>query len=123
MAEERIQAAIAEGKFDNLPGAGQPLTDTDNFTQERWLQQYLEREELDTLVTAPTVLGLRKEAQQFPQSLLEYADETAVREHLHDYNRRVKHNRMHPDPQLPASIIAPLIDVEEMVSKWRLLRV
>lgn len=119
MAEERIQAAIDSGAFDNLAGSGKPLPQTGTFTQERWLQQYLEREGLDGLATAPTVLGLRKEAQQFPDSLLHYPDEQSVREHLRDYNRRVKHNRLHPDPQLPRTIMAPLIDVEAMVQRWR----
>lgn len=122
LAEERIQAAIAAGKFDNLHGAGKPLTNTEPFTQERWLRDFIEREELDPLATAPTVLALRKEAQGFPQSLLECDDEAAVRGRLTDYNRRVADNRLHPDPGIPPTIIAPLVNVQALLEQWRELR-
>lgn len=122
MAEERILQALKDGKFENLNGAGKPLPDPGAFTQHKWLQEFIEREELDPLAAAPTVLGLRKEAQQFPQSLDDCDTEIEARTRLEDYNRRVKHNRVHPDPHIPPSIIAPIIDVEGMLSQWHARR-
>lgn len=119
MAEERIREAMNAGKFDNLVGAGKPLSNLGPRDQESWLAQFIEREELEPLATAPTVLGLRKEAQSYPESLAGCVDEAEVRARLADYNRRVKRDRLHPALDLPIPIVAPIIDIETMVEQWR----
>lgn len=57
-----------------------------------------------------------------PASLLAEPSEDAVRARVEDDNRRVKEDRLQPDPSLPRTIIAPLADVEEMLAAWRAAR-
>jgi hypothetical protein len=45
-----------------------------------------------------------------------------VREVLEDFNRRVRRERLRPpDPGMP-QLLAPTVDVDEMVQGWRALR-
>lgn len=122
MAERKIREAMERGEFDDLPGAGKPLDLRGANDPNWWTAQFIEREGLEPLATAPTVLALRREAQGFPESLAEYEEEELVRELLRDYNVRVKRDRLRPALELPVPIIAPIVDVDEMVERWRALR-
>jgi hypothetical protein len=67
-------------------------------------------------------LQLRKEAQGFPESLVNLAREESVREVLEDYNQRVRRDRLRPpDAGLP-QLLAPTVDVDDLVDQWRTLR-
>jgi len=47
IADNRIRAAMAQGEFDHLEGAGQPLRDLDgHYDPDWWLKRKLQREEL-----------------------------------------------------------------------------
>jgi hypothetical protein len=47
VAADKIQAAIREGLFDNLPGLGKPSPLCDEpYDPNSWLQRMLQREEL-----------------------------------------------------------------------------
>ena len=94
LAERRIREAQERGEFDNLPGAGKPLDLGDPYDEDWWLKSVLRRENLDGSAVLPPALLLRKEAAGFPESLSGIASEAAVREVLHDYNRRVKADRL-----------------------------
>lgn len=122
MAERAIREAMERGDFDDLPGAGKPLRISREDDPDWFVKQLVEREQLDSIVLAPTVLGLRREATAFPESLADESDEETVRTILADYNLRVKRDRLRPALELPIPVIAPLVDIEEMVVRWRELR-
>jgi Domain of unknown function (DUF1992) len=47
IADNRIRAAMEQGEFKHLAGAGQPLRDLDgHYGPNWWLRQMLQREEL-----------------------------------------------------------------------------
>ena len=61
LAEERIQAAQADGEFDNLPGFGKPIPGIDEPHDELWwVKQKLKREQLSRL---PPALAIRLDVQ------------------------------------------------------------
>lgn len=47
VAEQRIQEAMREGKFDRLAGAGEPMACADEpFDEMWWLRKWVKREKL-----------------------------------------------------------------------------
>ena len=47
IAENRILAAIEEGKFDDLPGAGRPIPDVDEpYDPDWWVKKWIRREQV-----------------------------------------------------------------------------
>jgi hypothetical protein len=121
--EKAIREAQERGEFDDLPGAGKPLKDLgDTDDPMWWLRRYVEREQLDMTGALPTALQLRKEAASFPESLADLRTEEAVRRVLEDFNERVRRDRLRPpDPGMP-QLLAPTVDVEDLVDRWRALR-
>jgi len=121
--EKAIREAQERGEFDDLPGAGKPLKDLgDTDDPLWWVRRWAEREELDLSLALPVPLQLRKEAASYPESLAGLRTEAAVREVLEDFNRRVRRDRMRPhDPGMP-QLLAPTVDVDELVERWRELR-
>jgi hypothetical protein len=108
--EKQIREAMERGEFDNLPGAGKPLPNLDANDDGMWWVRQLAQ------------LQLRKEAQGFPESLVNLAREESVREVLEDYNQRVRRDRLRPpDAGLP-QLLAPTVDVDDLVDQWRTLR-
>ena len=121
--EKAIREAQERGEFDDLPGAGKPLHDLgDPDDPLWWVRRKAEREQLDLSLALPTALQLRKEAAGFPESLVELRSEDAVRRVLEDYNERVRRDRLRPpDPGMP-QLLAPTVDVDATVERWRALR-
>ncbi|MGA8046440.1 MAG: DUF1992 domain-containing protein [Dermatophilaceae bacterium] len=122
-ADRAIREAMERGEFDDLPGAGRPLTNLgDPDDALWWVRRLAEREQLDFSAALPPAIALRKEAADFPESLSDLRTEAAVREVLADFNRRVRRDRLRPpDPGMP-QLIAPTVDVDALVEQWRLLR-
>ncbi|MFP5286486.1 MAG: DUF1992 domain-containing protein [Thermoanaerobaculia bacterium] len=62
ISENRIQQAIEEGQFDNLPGTGKPIPDIDEpYDPMWWVKQWVRREKLGRELA----LGLlRKEVKE-----------------------------------------------------------
>lgn len=118
-----IQQAQRRGDFDNLPGAGKPIEGVDKpHDPDWWIKGLVKREKLDTSETLPGTLALRREHATFPDSLLDFASEDYVREYLRDYNARVVEDRRHPTFGPGSPVIAPRVDVEDMVQQWQALR-
>ena len=66
--EKAIREAQERGEFDDLPGAGKPLSDLgDPDDPMWWLRRYAEREHLDLTGALPPALQLRKEAAVLPR--------------------------------------------------------
>lgn len=120
--EQQIREAQRRGAFDNLPGAGKPLRLRNTNDPDWWVKDLVEREQLDMSGALPSAAQLRKEAESFPASLVDVVRESAVREILEDFNRRVKQDRLRPALGNAPQIIAPTVDVEDMVRQWAQLR-
>ncbi|WP_083841685.1 DnaJ family domain-containing protein [Mobilicoccus pelagius] len=120
--ERQIREATERGEFDDLPGTGKPLDLHDVDDPDWWVKRFVRREGLDASATMPPVMQLRAEHAGFPGSLLDVHREDRVREILQDYNRRVVEDRLRPvtGPSMP--VVAPRVDVDAMVERWRGLR-
>ncbi|CCH72934.1 DnaJ family domain-containing protein [Nostocoides australiense] len=119
--ERLIREATERGEFDNLRGAGKPLDLGSPDDPDWWIKQKLRAEGLDGAGAVPAVLSLRKEAAGFPESLREIRTEAGVRTVLEDYNDRCRRDRLMPrDPKTPP-LVAPILDVDAMVARWRQL--
>ena len=46
LVEHLIQRAMAEGKFDNLSGAGKPIELEETYDENWWIRQLIKREAL-----------------------------------------------------------------------------
>jgi hypothetical protein len=51
--ESQIRAAMEEGAFDNLPGAGKPLATGQGLDPEWWVKQLIAREKVSMLPSTP----------------------------------------------------------------------
>jgi len=121
--EKAIREAQERGEFDDLPGAGKPLRDLGDADDPMWwLRQYAEREQLDLTGALPPALQLRKEAASYPESLADLRTEDAVRRVLEDFNARVRRDRLRPPDRGMPQLLAPTVDVDVMVQRWRALR-
>jgi hypothetical protein len=123
LVERQIREARERGEFDNLPGAGKPLTGLGGDDDpDWWVKQLIRREGLDMSGALPPVISLRKEAAGFPHSLLDLRTEESVRAVLEDFNRRVRRDRLRPAVGPFSPVIAPTVDVDALVEHWRELR-
>ena len=123
--EKAIREAQERGEFDNLPGAGKPLRSLGNPEVEDpdwWVKGLVERENLDLSGAMSPSMALRKEAAGFPESLLDLRTEQSVRAVLDDYNHRVRLDRLRPAVGPRSPVWARIVDVDEMVGRWRVLR-
>lgn len=116
--DRAIREATERGAFDDLPGAGRPLTIRNSGDPDWWLKQLVEREQISPDLT----VSLRREADGFPESLLDLPTEEAVRAVLEDFNERVKIDWMRPRTGPSSPIVARKVDVDALVEQWRELR-
>src|SRR6476620_10788051 len=94
--DRAIREAQERGEFDNLPGAGKPLRNLgspDVDDPDWWIKGLARREHLDLTGAMSPAVALRKEADSFPQSLMDLRTEESVRVVLEDFNHRVKLDR------------------------------
>ncbi len=116
--DKAIREAAERGEFDNLPGAGKPLPMRNSGDPDWWLKALMEREQISPDLT----VSLRREADDFPGSLLDLPSEEAVRAVLEDYNARVTADWMRPRIGKTSPIVARRVDVDAMLTAWRELR-
>ncbi|WP_226344105.1 J-domain-containing protein [Agilicoccus flavus] len=120
--EKQIREAMERGEFDGLPGTGKPLDLGDPDDPDWWAKRKMAREGLDTADALPPVLALRREAATYPEALLDLGSEDGVRAVIRDYNARVVAERLRPVVGRAMPAVAPRLDVEETVARWRELR-
>jgi hypothetical protein len=119
--DRAIREAQERGEFDNLPGAGKPLRGLGNPEVEDpdwWIRGLARREQLDLTGAMSPAVALRKEADTFPESLLDLRSEDSVRAVLEDFNRRVRTDRLRPAVGPLPPLIARTVDVEDLVRQW-----
>lgn len=118
--EVLIQQAMRRGDFDDLPGAGKPLTNLhQTYDPDWWIRQKIEREKITGL--GPSALTLRTENAELDGTLDRAGSEAAVRGILDDFNKRVIEARRQLQGGPP--VITPTRDVDEEVRRWRERRV
>jgi hypothetical protein len=116
IVEISIQQAMRRGDFDDLPGAGKPLTGLQNaYDPNWWIRQKIERERLTGL--GPPALTLRTEDAQLDERLDSAPSEEAVRGMLTDFNSRIIEARRQLQGGPP--VVTSPRDVETEVRRWR----
>lgn len=113
--EKQIREAEERGEFDNLPGAGKPLSNLDR----PWLTTYAEREGLSLEAALPEPLLLRKEVERLPDTVAGLRTEDEVRRTAHELNLRIA--RWIRSGVGPRVHVAP-VDVDEVVADWKAAR-
>ena len=114
--EIAIAQAMRRGDFDDLPGAGKPLTHlTQTHDPNWWIRRKIEREQLTGL--GPPALTLRTEDAALDAKLDAAPSEEAVRDTLSDFNARVIEARRQLQGGPP--VVTSPRDVEAEVRRWR----
>lgn len=120
LIDQQIRAAEARGEFDDLPGAGKPLTGLDKpYSEDWWLKQLVEREDLGRHALPPS-LALRKEAQDLRSGIVPGRSERAVRDAVADYNERAAEARR--KPLSGPRVMLEELDAVEVVRAWHARR-
>jgi len=113
--EVRLQQAIRNGDFDDLPGAGKPIANLGEVHDpDWWMRRKIERENLTGL--GPPALTLRTEDAAMDARLDAITSEREVRDTLEDFNRRVIEARRQLLGGPP--VVTTLRDVEAEVARW-----
>lgn len=117
IVEMSLQQAMRRGEFDDLPGAGKPLTGLTGTVHDPdwWIRRKIEREQLTGL--GPPALTLRTESAELDARLDALHREDDVRQHLDDFNRRVIEARRQLQGGPP--VVTPTRDVDAEVASWR----
>lgn len=113
--EIAIQQAQRRGEFENLPGAGKPLTNLREITDpDWWFRRKIERERITGL--GPPALTLRTEDRELDARLDAASTSDSVREIVEDFNKRVREAQR----QLlggPPVVTSPR-DVDDEIARW-----
>jgi hypothetical protein len=113
--DQQVRVAMANGEFDDLPGAGKPIEGLGaQHDPDWWLKKLVEREQIAVL---PPSVQLRKEDAELDDRLDTLNTEADVRREVEDFNARVVAARYRL-PEGPPLITMPR-DVEHEVAAWR----
>jgi len=113
--EAQISAAMQEGAFDNLRGAGKPLPNSgQGYDPDRWVKQLLERE---GAAIAPPSLELRRKVERELAAIQVIADEGAVRLRLAALNAEIAKFNATAVEGPPTNLAT--FDIDQVVARWR----
>ena len=89
--EAQIKRAQNAGEFDDLPGAGKPLTSwPTSTTRTGGSRTSSAARTIETEALLPPAVQLRKEKQQVHEKVRGMRRESEVREYLADLNKRIR---------------------------------
>jgi hypothetical protein len=111
--DQQVAEAAERGAFDNLPGAGKPISRRGGT--DAWLQDYLRREGVSADELLPTPLRLRKEIERLTETVQDLHSEDEVRQVAKGLNRRIAEWRRIPDGP---PVYLRLVDEDAMVTRW-----
>jgi hypothetical protein len=113
--DRQIRQARERGEFDDLPGAGEPLSDLGKpYDEMWWVKRKLRDENLSYL---PPSLALRKEAHEAVQGATQARTEEELRDRLGAINERIR-DAIRMGIRGPDMDLVP-IDIERLVREWR----
>lgn len=111
--EAQIHAAMEQGAFDNLPGAGKPSV-IENLDPDWWVKQLMEREQVSML---PPSLELVRKVRNEIAALGKLGDETAVRDKVAALNIEIAKFNATVVEGPPTNL--GLLDAEQVVARWQ----
>jgi hypothetical protein len=111
----QIREAEERGLFEDLQGAGKPLSSLREADDPMWwAKQFLRREEVSYL---PPAIEVRVRAQKLREVLASFPSERALREAIDALNADIRRvNRTASDG--PPTMQAPL-DPDDLAAQWR----
>lgn len=113
--DQQIRVAMARGDFDDLPGAGKPITDLgSDHDPNWWLKKLIEREQISGVL--PPALQLRKDDAELEAVLDSHHVVSEVRREVEDFNARVMRARYTPVDGPP--LVTMPRDVEVEAEAW-----
>lgn len=114
--DTQIRDARAQGAFDNLPGAGEPLEGLDAPHDEMWwVRSFLKREGLSFL---PETLQLKLDVERGMERLQTLHSRREAERILRELNTRILHvNSRGGSLGGPPSTLSPL-DVDVLLERW-----
>ena len=114
----QIAAAMQEGAFDNLPGAGKPLKNIGKARDpDWWVKQFIEREGAHI---TPPALELRRKVERELDAIEKIADEAVVRERIAKLNAEIAKFNATVVEGPPTNLV--ILDIDQVVRRWRLGR-
>jgi len=118
--DQQVADAERRGVFENLPGAGKPLSigpgAADGDYGQAWLRDYARREGVPAEEMLPTPLRLRREMERLAETAGEFRSEAEVREAAADLNRRIVEWRRIP---LGPPVHVRLVNADDLAARWR----
>ena len=116
--DQQIRDAEERGEFADLPGAGKPIPDLARpWDAGQWARDYARREGLSARAMLPPSLAMRAEHDDLPSVLVTMRSEKQVRDHVLDFNRRLREAKL-AHLGGPPFLISTL-DVDQVVADWR----
>jgi hypothetical protein len=112
--EAQIRVAMAEGAFDNLPGAGKPIPTEQDFGPDWWVKQLMQREQVSWL---PPSLEFKRKVEAELVAIGELDDEATVRQRLAALNAEIAKVNATTIEGPPTSLAT--LDVDQVVARWR----
>ncbi len=113
--DAQISAAMRDGAFDNLPGAGKPLPNIDRGNDlDWWINQLLEREGASA---TPPALELCRKVEKELAAIDTVDDEEAVRRRLAALNAEIARFNATAVEGPPTNLAT--LDIERAVIRWR----
>jgi Domain of unknown function (DUF1992) len=117
--EAQIKRAQNAGEFDDLAGAGKPLTLADQHDPDWWVKDFIKREQIETDALLPPAVQLRKEKQQVHEKVRGMRRESEVRDYLADLNNRIRISiRDTTGPVVPTGPV----NEDAIIAQWRMER-
>lgn len=114
--EAQLHAAMEEGAFDNLPGAGKPLGQ--DYDSDWWVKQLMQREGVSTML--PPSLELVRKVRSELAAIQKLDDEATVRRRIVALNAEIaKVNATVVEG--PPTRLATL-DIDQVVARWQQAR-
>jgi hypothetical protein len=116
--DQQIRDAQERGEFADLPGAGKPIPDLARpWDAGQWAREYARREGLSARAMLPPSLAMRAEHDDLPSVLVTMRTEKQVRDHVLDFNRRLREAKLAHLGGPPFLITT--LDVDQVVADWR----
>jgi hypothetical protein len=113
--EAQISAAMQEGAFDNLPGAGKPLPNSGQaYDPDHWVKQLIAREGAQI---TPPALELRRKVERELAAIETVDNEETVRLRIAALNAEIAKFNATAVEGPPTNLAT--FDIDQVVMRWR----